>query len=458
MQTSILKIMCFFTATAGYLLAVYVIMPWIMSFYHVKRGFKVTDVAAAFTFEYIIGCIIACVIWLVLSGLLAHIVIKAWWLGGCALVAAGLIIIAVAGWQELTKESKLISYKEFYDNGVIRESGMKTNNSSGRIHGKVTRYYPSGEMWATETYVMDELRGECEIFHKNGQLMAKGTGQGKEWLDEERVPIPDGEWTFYREDGGVDDVRVYNRGELVSSQNYLYFYDSDWNICTISDKKRFTGTLEMSGIVTRYYFPNLFNGKVIDGKFDGEISSYYNIGEKPSIAVVARYNKGKLTGEYRAYYTNGQLSSERNYLDGKYDGEYKSYYEDSLATRPHGQLKYKAYYNHSGRYGLACWYYKNGKIEAESNYVNGKKNGISRQWKEDGTFISVYHYVDDIKDGAYERHEEDIHTKGVYKEGKEISSVSCRYYPDGKLKSLLETRGRDKIVRREEYDENGDVI
>lgn len=32
------------------------------------------------------------------------------------------------------------------------------------------------------------------------------------------------------------------------------------------------------------------------------------------------------------------------------------------------------------------------------------------------------------------------------------------YYTDGELKSLVEERGSDKVVRKEEYDENGNII
>lgn len=432
MQTIISKIICFIIATAGYLLAIYVVVPWIVSLNNAEPGFKVTDVVETFRFEYIIGCIIACTIWLILSSVLANIAIKAWCLGGCALVTTGIIIIMIAGWEELTKESKLIPYVKYHDNGVVSERGKKVR---GKKNGKVTKYYKSGDVKATEMYVKDEPFGECEIFYKNGQLMAKGIGQGQEWLDYERVPIFNGEWIFYRADGSVDDVRVYNMGVLVSSEKYLYFCDSDRNICTILDKKPFTGTLTMSGIVCKSFFPNLCNANVVDGKFDGEISLYYNAGKKPSIAVVAKYNKGELTGEYREYY------------------------EDSIATTPHGQLEYKAYYADGKRNGLAQWYYKNGEIKSEYNYVNGKKNGISHKWDENGTLISLYNYADDLEDGAFEEHCEDgTHTKGIYKEGVKISSVSCRYYPNGELKSLVEERGSDKVVRKEEYDENGNII
>lgn len=406
MQTIISKAICFIIATAGYLLAIYILVPWIMLLNNAEPGLKMADVVDTFRFEYIIGCIIACSIWLILSGVLANSFIKSWWISECALVAAGIVILMITGWK-LTEDSSPSPYVKYHDNGVVSERGMKI---SGKINGKVTKYYTSGEVEATETYVMDKLLGECEMFHKNGQLMAKGIGQGQEWLDRERVPIFNGEWTFYRADGSVDDVRVYNMGELVSSEKYLYFNDSDRIICTIRDKKPFSGTLAMTGIVCKSIFPNLCNANVVDGKFDGEISLYYNAREKPSIAIVAKYNKGELTGEYREYY------------------------EDSLAT-PHKQLEYKAYYTDGKRNGLVQWYYRNGKIRSEYNYVDG------------------------LKDGAFEEHCEDgTHTKGIYKEDVKISSISCRYYPNGKLKSLVEERGSDKVVRKEEYDENGNII
>lgn len=137
MQTIISKIICFIIATAGYLLAIYVVVPWIVSLNNAEPGFKVTDVVETFRFEYIIGCIIACTIWLILSSVLANIAIKAWCLGGCALVTTGIIIIMIAGWEELTKESKLIPYVKYHDNGVVSERGKEVR---GKKNGKVTKY------------------------------------------------------------------------------------------------------------------------------------------------------------------------------------------------------------------------------------------------------------------------------------------------------------------------------
>jgi antitoxin component YwqK of YwqJK toxin-antitoxin module len=46
---------------------------------------------------------------------------------------------------------------------------------------------------------------------------------------------------------------------------------------------------------------------------------------------------GKLNGIYKAYYENGQLYSEVNYINDKKNGIYNSYYEN-------GQLRKKVNY------------------------------------------------------------------------------------------------------------------
>ena len=84
-----------------------------------------------------------------------------------------------------------------------------------------------------------------------------------------------------------------------------------------------------------------------------------------SFGVQEFYRDGKLEGECKWWYENGQLEEQAFYRDGKLEGEYKWWYEN-------GQLKMQAFY-------------RNGKLEGEckSWYENGQLQdaGILSRWK-----------------------------------------------------------------------------
>lgn len=135
-------------------------------------------------------------------------------------------------------------------------------------------------------------------------MMAKGREKGH---DRKLTGIPDGTWSYYRQDGRLDDRRIYEKGELLSSEKYLYYCDSAGLICTIADRRPFTGRLEKTGIVRKAFFPNLFTTQVKEGVCDGGYCEYYTIDGRLTVAKTATYIDGKLDGAVKTYHPNGQL-------------------------------------------------------------------------------------------------------------------------------------------------------
>ena len=54
----------------------------------------------------------------------------------------------------------------------------------------------------------------------------------------------------------------------------------------------------------------------------GEYKRYFSDGQ---LNEICNYINDKINGEYKSYHTNGKLKEISNYIDGKLNGEYKLY-------------------------------------------------------------------------------------------------------------------------------------
>lgn len=79
-----------------------------------------------------------------------------------------------------------------------------------------------------------------------------------------------------------------------------------------------------------------------NGGFHGEYKAYYSNGQ---LRLICNYVDNKLQGEYKDYHENGQLYLICNYVNKKLHGEYKTYHEN-------GELCKQVFYNMGKRVDL----------------------------------------------------------------------------------------------------------
>lgn len=456
MQT-IYKTLFFIITSAVYPLLVYVIVPWMNSFKDFRESTDAAGAGMAAGFAYYYGCLFSCIIWFVLSIILAHWYVRTWWIAFLALIVGLIAIFSINEYKDHRADNLLSPYTKYDEYGKIREEGHYIGRyGKENKHGKVTEYYPDGTVKSVETYERGEISGPYKSYYPNGKLMESGCFKGNTWNDGERIGIPDGNWTYYHKDGRMDDERIYAEGKLISSKNFTLYLDSAELICTIGTGKPFTGKLDKTGIVDEFPFPNLYTTQVKDGRCDGDFCSYYTIGDGLTVAATATYTDGKLNGSLKKYHTNGQLVTDAVYINGLAEGEYITYYTDSIAKRPHGEIKYTCSYKNGSRNGIARWYYENGILEEEAEYSAGKREGISRKYYPDGKPESIYTYHNGDRDGEFQLYNKDgsYDQKGSYVK----DNISLReQYCDGTLRSVY--RWRDgECIQRDNYDENGQLI
>ena len=276
-----MKLLFFFVTAAVYPLLVGAV-ALIVRLINFSAGTDPAGAGMARGFTFIYSSIFVCIVWFILSIVLAQVYFRAWWIGLLAPVTVAIILQAIFFGQNYIRDHVPHSYTEYDADGNVCETGKKLRF---RRHGKITEYRSDGTVWSVETYRHGEPDGPCEFFYPDGKMMAKGREKGH---DRKLTGIPDGTWSYYRQDGRLDDRRIYEKGELLSSEKYLYYCDSAGLICTIADRRPFTGRLEKTGIVRKAFFPNLFTTQVKEGVCDGGYCEYYTIDGRLTVANLHR--------------------------------------------------------------------------------------------------------------------------------------------------------------------------
>ena len=83
----------------------------------------------------------------------------------------------------------------------------------------------------------------------------------------------------------------------------------------------------------------------------------------------------------KTYYENGNIETERSYVDGVEHGPAKGWYES-------GELSFESFKKDGVPHGLVKNYYENGKLQKEIEYNMGKEHGHQKQWFENGKLKS----------------------------------------------------------------------
>ncbi len=109
---------------------------------------------------------------------------------------------------------------------------------------------------------------------------------------------------------------------------------------------------------------------------------------KKDTLSIGSFVEGKEDGEWRKYFTNGQLMEKRFYSTGKKVGTYTAWW-------PNGKQRL-LYHFAAGEYEGACQdWAEDGTLISEMSYHEGHEEGPQKQWYENGKIKANYI----IKDG-----------------------------------------------------------
>lgn len=116
------------------------------------------------------------------------------------------------------------------------------------------------------------------------------------------------------------------------------------------------------------------DGRYRQGKLDGEYKSYFKNGNQK---MVCRYQEGKLDGDYKSFFKNGNQKVVCRYNNGKLMGEYFEYYETGVLH------KYCSNHNEGEIDGIYAVFFENGDVKYESCMRNGVKHGVTKTHSAD---------------------------------------------------------------------------
>ncbi len=126
----------------------------------------------------------------------------------------------------------------------------------------------------------------------------------------------------------------------------------------------------------------------------------------------------------KKYYDNGQIESEKTFINGLKNGIGKAWYEDGKlkydAVYIDDKIKFMKYFNKEGFLEIEKvlirqndngvdvyelnWYYDNGNIYIKETLVNNKCNGLYKRWFDDGQLFIETCYKDDKMHGEYKEY------------------------------------------------------
>lgn len=233
-----------------------------------------------------------------------------------------------------------------------------------------------------------------------------------------------------------DTIRIH------LDQNLAFTTKKDFLYPGIAIKKgdhwMFMSVYPDTGLLVRAYYKNK-DLKVKDGPF----TFYHNKNVK---AMEGRYENNVFQGEWKYWYSNGQLKDSGKLVNNQLTGVWKTWYKNgtiaAIATyqdadntkeiirstvyngRKNGLFNGDT--NVSIKHGNWQSFYENGLPRDSGRYSVNFKIGLWKNWYSNGKPESTGYYTNNIQDGDWEYYRENgsLSTKEKYSAGK-IVAMAC---------------------------------
>jgi antitoxin component YwqK of YwqJK toxin-antitoxin module len=261
-------------------------------------------------------------------------------------------------------------YNYYHENGQLKLSILFENNQ--RV-GKSLSYFENGQLYIEESYENGLPEGESVMYDEFGKIKLKmNLHKG----------VPEGLYSEYFD----DDYPYY--GMMVNGKR-----EGEW-ICFDKD----------SNILLHQLY---FNDIEIPLKQE----SYYENGQLESTSF---HLGGKAVGEWKYFFSNGQIALIQNWVEDLRDGE-SILYEES------GNILGKMIYS-KGEI-IHDSYYENGQLNSTKFYLGGKAVGEWKYFFSNGQIELIQNWVEDLRDGVSMLYDEsgNILGKKIYSKGEMIS-------------------------------------
>ena len=249
---------------------------------------------------------------------------------------------------------------DYYGKKVI--SGAYLNDSQD---GTWTWYYDNGAVESVRKYVNGQLHGESIDYFKDGKL------QNKYYYSNGNMT---GNWLSYNEDGTLETSTVYEWDKKHGKKEF-YSPTGKLQIIRFYNHGRLIGYSYLDKNSKEMPMIKLTNET-------GILKAYFDNGK---VSREMEFINGELVNKYKAYYYSGQLENETNYKDDEYDGL-------SVEYHPNGTIKKQSAYLNGSLHGTQKEYYENGNLKKGTIFLNDTENGDSTFYNEHGKLIKKESY------------------------------------------------------------------
>lgn len=259
--------------------------------------------------------------------------------------------------------------------GISGKNRFEGNYVNGYHHGFQQWFYPDGKINITGNYYSGYPDGEWKWFHPNGKISTNG-----KYFQGEKTGV----WENYDFFGNLTSKSEYLYGKI-NGTNTWYYKDGK-----IESQIEF---FEDERNNVSYYYAN--NGDLRDIRFYeyGKLIGYSYHDKNKKLVDTIYATKGD--AEIKAYYYNGNVSTQYFIKNNEYNGSYKIFY-------PSGVLQEERNYEYGYEVSPTIKYYPNGKISRIENYYYGDLNGEVLEYNSSGTLRLKENYKNNVKHGVCE--------------------------------------------------------
>lgn len=175
------------------------------------------------------------------------------------------------------------------------------------------------------------------------------------------------------------------------------------------------------------------------GKIEGEIKHFYEDGNLESVVNCIN---GQREGKHTLFYPNGKLKGEFFVKNDLRQGEGKIFNEN-------GNVSELSYWVDDKREGKETHFYPNGKMKIERFFKKGLLQGEEKQYTPEGKLESLVTFVDNKPEGTVFVYypNGNVERETQYKNGQK-NGERRHFFLSGNLKNI-EFYEKDKFLRRE---------
>ena len=114
-------------------------------------------------------------------------------------------IVGWPNWIDTEEKPKQDVVEDHYPSGALKYHA--TYNEDNKLHGMITNYYESGQMWKRYTFRNGIREGRAESWHPNGK---------RHFLGSYKNDLKEGKWYQYSASGEMTGVGTYSADELIN--------------------------------------------------------------------------------------------------------------------------------------------------------------------------------------------------------------------------------------------------